>query len=173
MRDDRPFVVVSGLAAAGKTTVAIPLAEALGLPLVSKDAIKEALFDVVGIGDWQWSKTLSRAADAAMVQIASALDAAVLDNYWYAETVQELLAPIDAPLVEVWCRIDPALAWSRSQARARHPGHADGEPEPEQARRAVFARRFPLGVLGPVIEVDTSSPVDIAALAAAVIAAGR
>jgi cytidylate kinase len=33
------FVVVSGLAASGKTSVAQPLAQALGVPLISKDAI--------------------------------------------------------------------------------------------------------------------------------------
>jgi hypothetical protein len=50
-----PFVVLTGLAASGKTSVAVPLAEALEVPLVSKDAIKEALFTAVGIGDLQWS----------------------------------------------------------------------------------------------------------------------
>ncbi|MDQ1534024.1 MAG: hypothetical protein QOF28_1785, partial [Actinomycetota bacterium] len=59
-----PFVVITGLPAAGKTTLAVPLAEALGVPLISKDAIKEALFAAVGVGDWRWSKMLSRAADA-------------------------------------------------------------------------------------------------------------
>jgi predicted kinase len=75
-----PFVIVTGLAASGKTTLAVPLAQALGVPLVSKDAIKEALFEAVGIGDLQWANTLSRAADAALVEIAAGLDAAVLDN---------------------------------------------------------------------------------------------
>ncbi len=59
----------------GKPTVAVPLAEALGVPLISEEAIKEALFEAVGIGDWQWSKTLSRAADAALVEIAATLEA--------------------------------------------------------------------------------------------------
>jgi predicted kinase len=40
-----PFVAISGLAASGKTTVAEPLARALDIPLISKDAIKEALFE--------------------------------------------------------------------------------------------------------------------------------
>ncbi len=74
------LVVVTGLAASGKTTVAVPLAEALGVPLISEEAIKEALFEAVGIGDWQWSKTLSRAADAALVEIAATLEAAVLQG---------------------------------------------------------------------------------------------
>ena len=37
----RPFVVVSGLPASGKTTLARPLAAALDLPLIDKDEILE------------------------------------------------------------------------------------------------------------------------------------
>jgi glucokinase len=76
------FVIVSGLAASGKTSLAEPLAQALALPLISKDAIKEALFEAIGYGGMTWSKTVSRAADAAMVRIAQDLEGAVLDNFW-------------------------------------------------------------------------------------------
>jgi hypothetical protein len=100
------FVIVSGLAASGKTTVAEPLAHALGVRLISKDAIKESLFDAVGFGGWEWSKTLSRAADAAMVRMAQDLDGAVLDNFWYAETANELLAPLPRPIAEVSAAAD-------------------------------------------------------------------
>ena len=147
--------------------MAAPLAEHLGVRLISKDSIKEALFEAIGIGDWQWSKTLSRAADAAMVEIASGLPSAVLDNYWYAETVEELLAPLHAPMVEVCCRVDPAVAHSRLESRQRHLGHADAE-NPTQA---TFTRTFPLGMLGPVVEVDTTGTVDILGVANDVLAA--
>jgi predicted kinase len=164
------FVVVSGLAGSGKTSVAAPLADALGVPMISKDLIKEALFDAVGTGDWEWSKMLSRAADAAMVEIASRLPAAVLDNYWYAETVEQLLAPLRGQIVEVCCCVDPSVARTRLQNRRRHPGHAD-ERAPTSARDAVFKRKFPLGVFGPAIEVDTTSAVDVSAVAAEIVAA--
>ena len=32
--------------------VAVPLADALGLPLIGKDLIKEALFDALGVATW-------------------------------------------------------------------------------------------------------------------------
>jgi thymidylate kinase len=164
------FVVVSGLAASGKTSLAGPLAQALGVPSLSKDAIKEALFDAVGFGGWEWSKTLSRAADAALVRIAQDLDGAVLDNFWYAETVDELLAPLRRPIVEVFCRCDPGVAYERFRDRVRHPGHADEEGDPGAARAAFFARaqKLPLRTLGPVVEIDTEQPVDIGAVAARV-----
>jgi thymidylate kinase len=169
------FVVVSGLASAGKTTVAEPLANVLEVRLISKDAIKEALFDAVGFGGWEFSKTLSRAADAAMMGIARDLDGAVLDNFWYAETVVDLLAPLPGPFVEVFCRCDPLVAYERFRRRDRHPGHADEERDEEATRAAFFARadKLPLRMLGPVVEVDTERSVDVAALATRVAEAAR
>ncbi|HMI22757.1 MAG TPA: AAA family ATPase [Gaiellaceae bacterium] len=163
MSPSRRFVVVSGLAASGKTSLAEPLAQALDVPLISKDAIKEALFEAVGYGGMTWSKTLSRAADAAMVRIAQDLDGAVLDNFWYAETVGELLAPLPRPIVEVFCRCDPDVAYERFRTRVRHPGHADQERDPDTLRAPFFtrAKKLPLRTLGPVVEVDTERPVEI------------
>jgi predicted kinase len=166
----RPFVVVSGLAASGKTSLAQPLAQALSLPLISKDGIKEALFEAVGYGGMTWSKTLSRAADAAMVRIAQDLEGAVLDNFWYSETVDELLAPLPRPIVEVFCRCDPEVAYERFRSRVRHPGHADQERDPDTLRAPFFtrAKKLPLRTLGPVVEVNTERPVDVRAVAARV-----
>jgi predicted kinase len=168
-----PFVVVSGLAASGKTSLAEPLAQALGVPLISKDAIKEALFEAVGYAGLDWSKTLSRAADAAMVRIAQDLDSAVLDNFWYAETADELLAPLPRPIVEVFCVCDPDVAYDRFRGRVRHPGHADQERDPDTLRAPFFtrAKKLPLRTLGPIVEVSTERPVDVGSVAARVLEA--
>jgi deoxyadenosine/deoxycytidine kinase len=175
VRTGPPFVVVSGLVASGKTAVAQPLAHALGIPLISKDAIKEALFDALWFGGWAWSKTLSRAADAAMVRAAQDLDGAVLDNFWYADTVGKLLAPLPRPMVEVFCRCDPDVAFERFRRRDRHPGHADDERSGELQRKAFLDRskKLPLEVLGPVVEVDTEGPADLASVAARVLEAAQ
>jgi len=57
---------VVGRPAAGKTTVSTAIAERWNLPVVSKDALKEVLFDNLGAGDRQWSITLGRAAFALL-----------------------------------------------------------------------------------------------------------
>ncbi len=41
-------IIVTGIPAAGKSTMAAVLSERLKLPVISKDAIKELLFDTVG-----------------------------------------------------------------------------------------------------------------------------
>ncbi|WP_245771051.1 AAA family ATPase [Actinacidiphila guanduensis] len=48
------FVVVSGLPASGKSTLARGLAGRLGLPLIEKDAILESLYNSLGIGGHAW-----------------------------------------------------------------------------------------------------------------------
>ena len=63
------IIVVSGTPGSGKTTLARQLAIALELPLISKDVIKEALYDTLGTGDLE----LSRRFGAASHRIMSAL----------------------------------------------------------------------------------------------------
>ena len=50
------LVVVTGIPATGKSTFARDLSSRLGLPLISKDDIKEAMADSLGGGDRELSK---------------------------------------------------------------------------------------------------------------------
>lgn len=63
-------VVVTGMPAAGKTTIAGALSRDLGLPLVSRDKIKERLYDTLGVGDLEWSGRLGGAAFALLFDSA-------------------------------------------------------------------------------------------------------
>jgi predicted kinase len=56
------LIVVSGLPASGKTTLAHLLAAELRLPLVGRDDIKERLFESLGWSDREWSKRLGIAS---------------------------------------------------------------------------------------------------------------
>jgi adenylylsulfate kinase-like enzyme len=65
------FVLVAGWPGSGKSTLAAALAPELGLPLLAKDEIKEALMDALGapvtVAD---SQRLGRAAVLAMLRPA-------------------------------------------------------------------------------------------------------
>jgi predicted kinase len=159
------LVLVTGPPASGKTTLAGPLAAALGLPLIGKDLIKEALFDALGTGDRAWSRRLGKASYEVLYAVAGALPAAVLDANLGPEAAPRLQS-IDAHLLEVFCRC-PADEVERrfaSRAPTRHPGHVDHLLAPEI--KATFIRGTGPLDLGPVLEVDTTHPVDTSKVAA-------
>ncbi|WP_075017492.1 AAA family ATPase [Actinacidiphila rubida] len=160
----RAFVIVSGLPASGKTTLARALADRLSLPLIDKDEILESLYDSLGVGDHSWRHRLSRASDDVLFAMAARTPGAVLDNWWHHETAPARLRELGGRLVEVFCHCDPAVAAERFQARTRHPGHLDPQHTPEQvAERVAFVRDTfpgPLRLGGPLLVVDTHHSVD-------------
>ncbi|GAA1993906.1 AAA family ATPase [Catenulispora subtropica] len=164
------FVVVSGLPASGKSTLARSLAHELGLPHLDKDGILEALYDSLGVGDHAWRNRLSRAADQVLFTIAADAGRAVLDNWWHHDTAPEKFQGLDAQLIEVFCRCDVALAARRFQNRVRHPGHLDPDLTPAQLDERIAKIRTtfpgPLRLGGPLITVDTTGTVDTSELAA-------
>lgn len=69
--DAEGFVVVSGLPASGKSCLAAPLARELGLPLISKDDIKETLGEHLPCEGREGSARLGRAGVEVLWTLAS------------------------------------------------------------------------------------------------------
>jgi AAA domain len=158
------YVLVAGPPGSGKTTLASPLASKLGLPLISKDAIKEALMNTLGHPQTvEESRDLGRAAVSVMLAVAHSSPGAVLESPFYPEAVPALQA-LPGRIVEIRCRCPRELALARYRARSasRHPGHLDADRTEDELWNEQLVR--PLG-LGPLIEVDTSSENDIEYLA--------
>ena len=162
-------MIISGAPGAGKSTLAGPLAERLGLPLIGKDHIKETLYDNIPAGPDRatWSKILGGASMEVLWKLASLAPAAVLEANFrpHSDYERGRLTALAAPLVEVYCRCPPELAAERFAARhpQRHPTHVSSEISLQYL--AEFDR--PLA-LCPVIDVDTTGPIDAGDLAARV-----
>jgi len=94
------------------------------------------------------------------------LPAAVVDANFYPAHGPALLAACPRP-IEVFCRCPPIEVERRFDQRApsRHPGHVDHTLD-QDARTKLFVGAAPLGLGGPVLEVDTSGTIDSASVAA-------
>lgn len=161
----RRYVVVSGPPASGKSTVAPALAAELGWPLLAKDTIKDALMDALGCADVEASRRLGRAAVRALLAVArDCPDGAVLESVWYRSMAVEDLRALDAPVVEVFCRCEQAVATARYRARAgtRAAGHFDTDRTADELWNAEIAE--PVAGGWPVFEVRTDEPLDRSAV---------
>lgn len=125
-------IYVTGLPAAGKTTVARYIAEHLNFTLLDKDDYLERLFDTHSSVDMQLRKQLSRSADQLFIADAKLLDSAVLVSHWHSErgasdsgTPTDWLLESFDEVIEVFCDCSTACAKERFIKRVRHQGHND------------------------------------------------
>lgn len=159
------LIVLNGMAGAGKSTLARPLAAALGIPLVSKDSIKEALGDAVDTP--LPTRAIGALAADALWRIVGMLEGTVLvesvwlagrDDEWFRRGWESAGSPAG---VEIWCEAPRDVMRERYLTRPRHSVHDDRDRIDEWEAAADVAR--PMTDF-PVIRVDTSAPVDVRSL---------
>jgi predicted kinase len=167
------LLVISGLPASGKTTLARRLAAELRLPLVGRDDIKERLFERLGWSDREWSKWLGVASWDLLywfveTQLAAGQSCVVESNFnpeWDSERIDGLAVRFRARLIQFHCHAAGDVLVERYLDRVasgeRHPGHADHVTIDEFRGRLLAAKPEPLAIAGKTVVVDTTVPACI------------
>ena len=149
------FVVVSGPPASGKTTLAVAIAPALGLPLIAKDTIKQALMTVLPVPDVAASRVVGRASVAALLAVAAESRGAVLESVWHRSYALDDLRRCRGR----WSRCSAgATRRSRRSGMRRGPLRDAGHFDAERVTAELWNDEVAWPVAGgwPVIEVDTA-----------------
>jgi len=162
------IIIVTGRPAAGKSTLAKWLSQEFKLPLVSKDSIREELFDRLGWKDRKWAQELGKASVDMMFYFAKAElevgHSIIMDNSFCPPVsnsrFQALKKQYNAESIQIVCDSDRETLFQRFRARAdsgtRHPGHGDYDVLEELYANLANAPSQVLEISGSVIEVDTT-----------------
>lgn len=143
------------------------------MPLLSKDTIKEALSSLTDPQSItvEESKALGAASFDVVFTLLQHGTSAVVEASWNPAIAGPLLQALPHRLIEVHCRCDPDTARRRyiDRASQRHWVHTDHDRfNDDQLWSNETAGPLLLGE--ETIEVDTTQPVDIQAIAKRVIA---
>ncbi len=166
----RRAVLVNGIPASGKSTVARGISERMGWPLLALDTIKNPFLEALGGADREFNRTLGRASYAAIWSVVGEAPAGAtfVVDAWFGfqrrELLEEHLARAGVgQTAEIWCHAPGEALAERYRARLdqRLPGHPGAAYIPELvelAKRAEPLRR------GPLFDVDTTKPIDFEAI---------
>lgn len=175
-------ILLTGMPASGKSSFAAYLRKALSLPILEKDAIKEALFDTIGFQNYAEKRKLDHAANRALLVCAKALlengQSFAIDNNFdqiAAEAWNDIADTYHCNCITVFFGGDIDVFYARYVARdnahQRHLGHilqehyppSKGESTDYTMTREEFSDKFEKrGMMdfhcsGARIEVDAST----------------
>jgi len=159
-------IVITGLPATGKSFLAQSLASELRIPLVSKDGVKEAVFDVWGWDGPDISRKVAISSLKALyyflaANLAAGVSTIVESNFdpkFENERFIAISERFTPRFFQVLCHAEGSVLWERFRQRAisgsRHPGHAD-TADPERFRDTITRGRIdPLDLPGDLLELD-------------------
>ena len=167
------LIIISGPPCTGKTVLAKRLSADLQIPFISKDHLKEMLFDRLGWSDRQWSRQLSLASYDLLfyfleTQLGAGKSLIVESNFkaeYHTTRFLTLKDFYNFHPFQIQCQTDGAVLFERFKRRAlsgeRHPGHVDHLNYDEFRDILLKGKHEPLEIGGRIYHLDTTSFTDI------------
>lgn len=154
-------IILAGMPATGKSTLAAKLQAQFGYPILEKDYIKEGLFDTLGFSCYAEKRALDVASNEVLLRWMDAMIKAgqsmIVDNNFDADSAKKLAQMLEenrCKCVTVFMNGDPQVLYERYVQRdsqgLRHLGHAmqthyppqEGEDTTFHMTREGFDQRF-------------------------------
>ena len=166
--NDTILIIIAGPPCTGKTTLGRMIAERFHLPFISKDDIKETLFNSIGVKDREWSMQLGILSYKLLYYFVESIlksgDSLVVESNFRAEYDSEqfniLIKKYDCTPVQIQCKTNGEVLYERFKKRSesgeRHPGHVDNLNYAEFEEDLLRGSYQPLKVEGDVIYLDTT-----------------
>jgi predicted kinase len=168
----KALIIITGHPGSGKSTLARELAAQYQLVFVSKDAIKERIFDGLGSKNKDWSLKVSSTAhrimdDIVRQELATGQSVIVESNFKHdIDSVRfgRIMQDCNATCLQILCKASGEGLFKRWNERiankSRHEGHVEaiGLEEIKQDLSLPYA---PLTLPGQLIELDTTDLASI------------
>lgn len=165
------LIIINGLPATGKTTLAKRLGADLSLPVFSRDAIYETLYDALECQEKACPPLLGSASFRLLYVMTGSLLAAgqplIVEGFFgrpklrSAEFLQ-LQQTYSFEPFQILCRTEGKILLERFHERMRtterHQGHQDLEWLNQNRERILEGELTPLTLGSQVIEIDTTTP---------------
>jgi glucokinase len=165
------LLMVNGVPASGKSSLAHGLSERTGWPVLALDTVKTPFLELIEGVDRAFNRTLGRASYKSIfsiIQDAPEGTTFIVDAWFGFQPISVLREHVDTAditsVAELWCHAPPEVVAQRYTDRASH--RVAGHPGASYVLELIeLAKRAQPSHLGPVLDVDTTAPQEIAAIA--------